>query len=65
MGTLAIESVDLKMLELQRQTINTVDWITLHANGELLDDQFDAITSIEGMLDAWSDEIWEKANVDT
>ena len=65
MGTLAIKEVDLAALEKQRRHINTVDWWRLHQDGVISTPQFDAITSVEGMLDAWSDKIWEKQNVDT
>ena len=65
MGTLYIKDVDLKELEKQRRQINAVDWSKVYQQGELTVGQCEAITSIESMLDAWSDAIWDEANANS
>jgi len=65
MGRLIIDRVNLKDLEEQRRYMNGVQWQVMLSDKIISQAEYDALTCIEAMLDAWSDEIWEKANVDS
>ena len=53
MSELVISNVDLKDLDLQRQTLATIDRSKLSSK-----QQVDALSSIQNMLDDWSDSLY-------
>ena len=58
MSELVISNVDLKDLDLQRQTLATID------QSKLSSKQVDALSSIQNMLDDWSDSLYYFSEVE-